>query len=106
MDGKVSLGAVIRNGKGEVMVASGVEIASSNDVEVESDCLSLIQKLHVGKWLRSENGLLIEDIKHICPDISSRISYVHRNCNQVAHYIAKWATNQLSSSIWVELRKL
>jgi hypothetical protein len=120
----LGLGLVIRNHKGDFIVAirQGIEkITNSelaemlafrravhfatqlsyNQVIVVSDCLSLINKLNAPSRDRSHTGIIIEDIK--CMSCTFSITFLFKHvsgkCNHVAHVLAK-SVGCLDESVW------
>ena len=70
-------------------------------VVVASDCLTLINKFRSRKVDRSHTEIIVEDIKQLMRVSSVVFSFIHvsRNCNEVAHALAKSA-DQLFVSEW------
>ena len=68
-------------------------------VIVASDSLNVVQKIKSANKDRSETGVLVEDIKHAARAIAFSFIHVSRNCNEVAHVLARSAV-QLSESVW------
>ena len=66
---------------------------------VASDSLNVVQKIKSANKDRSETGVLVEDIKHAARAIAFSFIHVSRNCNEVAHVLARSAV-QLSESVW------
>ncbi|KAK3164390.1 hypothetical protein QOZ80_1AG0017010 [Eleusine coracana subsp. coracana] len=73
-------------------------------VMMATDCLLLINKLRSRTVDRSHTGIIIEDIKQakrVSPVVFSFI-HVSRNCNEVAHILAKSA-DHLYESVWFDV---
>ena len=109
----LGFGAVIRNSTGEFLVAKssfsdsvhpselaeaiagrmGMELAFDMNccqVILESDCLSLIQKLSSNSEDRSNLGLVVADIISLANNFDSfSFHYVPRNANKVAHILSQ-----------------
>jgi hypothetical protein len=67
-------------------------------VMVVSDCLSLVQRWQSPELDRSIVGVVIQDIKQLQTRFSSfTISHVRRQCNVLAHILARSAELFLST---------
>jgi hypothetical protein len=120
----LGLGLVIRNHKGDFIVAirQGIEKITNpelaemlafrwavhfatqlsyNQVIVVSDCLTLINKLDAPCRDRSHTRIIIEDIKCMSSTFSITFLFKHvsEKCNEVAHVLAKSA-GCLDKSVW------
>jgi len=121
---RMGLGLVVRDHRGELLAAfrQGIDKITNPElvetiafrralffamqlpydkVVVASDCLTLINKLRSRKVDRSHTGIIVEDIKQLMRVSSVVFSFIHvsRNCNEVAHALAKSA-DQLCVSEW------
>jgi ribonuclease HI len=77
------------------------EIAGYQHVQLETDCLELVQLWKVKESQRSIVGPVLEEI-----DTLSRVfqefsfSYINRNCNKVAHVLAKQVSDSRRLERW------
>jgi len=126
-ENRMGLGLVVRNHNGDFLAAltqgidkiTNPEMAETiafrravrfamqlpyNQVLIATDCLSLVNKLLVSGVDRSHTGMFIEDIKQESRASSVVFSFIHvtRNCNQVAHLLAR-SVVQLDESVWFEV---
>ncbi|KAK3198816.1 hypothetical protein Dsin_022231 [Dipteronia sinensis] len=70
---------------------------------VESDALSVIKLVHVGRTPSFDIGIVIHDILSCVEgDLSRLFQFVHRKANMVAHNLAKMALSIKSDLLWVE----
>lgn len=126
-DGVVGLRAIVLKSKGEVMLAlangyegpenvkipealaicKGIKAALIDvglwSFTIESDCLSVINKLKKDVITDTEVGLILQDIKSLLPSVGEKNFHVNRECNRVAHVIAKWPGSQICSVFWLEV---
>lgn len=72
------------------------------DVQFEGDCKSLIDALQ-GKSKRSFHfQTIINNFWSLSSNFSScAVLFCCRDCNGVAHYLAKWATSSCCDKVWV-----
>ena len=122
----VGLGVVIRDKHGQVMVSlseriplpstvievealaarQGMELAvetSFRNIVLESDSQILITALREDSYSLASFGHLVKDIQFIASYLSS-INYTHvrRQCNGLAHSLARRAKNLSLSHAWME----
>ncbi|KAL5766515.1 hypothetical protein ACOSP7_017132 [Xanthoceras sorbifolium] len=126
LNNRIGLGVVIRDGHGEVVAAlakglnsllsvdcaeslailEGIRFAHSlgiSPVGVESDSASVVGLINKKAPPSSELGLIISDILSFEGFLSFRqFSFRPRQCNRVAHDLAKLGVNVLSPCVWVE----
>lgn len=84
----------------------GIQLAISLDiqqVQIETDCLSLVQKLKSGAQDCTEFGEIIADIQHLCSSFCYfHFLYVPRSDNKVAHSLAKFSFSISSADfLWM-----
>ncbi|KAL5811138.1 hypothetical protein ACOSQ4_027706 [Xanthoceras sorbifolium] len=110
-----ALGAVARNSSDDVIM-SGIDFISAIffglslavdrgllDLVIESDCAQVIKLLNDNTVVRSDIGLVLNDIREILRLSSPRFSFVHirRSGNLVAHSLAKLAFSKVDCCVWV-----
>lgn len=71
-------------------------------VEVECDSLGVVTALNSGDQVLSELGMFVNDIHLLSSNISVRVGHVPRECNELAHVIAKFAEALSSSRCWAD----
>ncbi|KAL5812922.1 hypothetical protein ACOSQ3_027872 [Xanthoceras sorbifolium] len=73
------------------------------DLVIESDCAQVIKLLNDNTVVRSDIGLVLNDIREILRLSSPRFSFVHirRSGNLVAHSLAKLAVSKVDCCVWV-----
>ncbi|KAI5337026.1 hypothetical protein L3X38_016295 [Prunus dulcis] len=111
------IGAVIRNEKGEVMVATALPLhtatspkhaeimapqfglnfawdAGFSSILVESDSQAVVNNLNTDEESFAPKGHLIDDIKRSLQQLENvTVSFIPSGCNQVVHILAKHALN-------------
>lgn len=125
--GRTGFGAVIRNDQGKLMCAAteavpglisiytaearailfGLEVCKKEcfrKVEVESDALNVIKSIEGGDWELSQEGPIFDEIQLI----ASQFEEIHwkkipRQCNTVAHALAKAAIPVVGPMFWKEV---
>ena len=116
-------GAVIRNEKGAVMAAKGLEVFCSEEVEllacrkaiefvvdasffelvIEGDNSSTMKAISALKDDQSMLGNIIGDIHHLIRNLQwVRIECTRRRGNRVAHVLAQFARNNSDDMYWME----
>ncbi|XP_074266093.1 uncharacterized protein LOC141588556 [Silene latifolia] len=71
-------------------------------VEVESDCLGVVQDLKNRVRGRSDLFLIYDEILVLCSSfIQVEFSFVKRNCNRVAHALAHVVSWSVGTRVWV-----
>lgn len=123
---RIGLGGVVRNHKGDVMMATCVMEDGGEDVDVaealsarhgiqvavdagfrqlilEVDCLKLFNYLREGRRESSPFGFIVQDI-FCAADFCSNISFAHvrRSGNKVAHNLAKLSLSHDACKVWLE----
>ena len=120
------LGVVIRDEHGQVMVSlseriplpstvievevlaarRGMELAvetSFRNIVLESDSQILIKALREDSYSLASFGHIVKDIQVIASYLSSSNFYhVRRQCNGLAHFLARRAKNLSQSNVWME----
>ncbi|KAM6593181.1 hypothetical protein CsatA_000884 [Cannabis sativa] len=80
-----------------VVEAMGIKEALSwikdkqwHDVQLETDCLVVVQAVHSSVLLRSPFGVVIQECKELLVSLKSvQIHFVKRSANKAAHYMAR-----------------
>ncbi|XVF58184.1 hypothetical protein PTKIN_Ptkin07bG0043300 [Pterospermum kingtungense] len=120
------IGIVIRNEAGEVMSAKAtkvqyvdnpflieactaieaLEFASEcgfRDIVLEGDALTIIKRLLNSEEDRSAIAHQVEEGRTLIPNfLKCKIQHCLRNCNEAAHYLAKFSLTLSSEIIWIE----
>ncbi|KAI5313850.1 hypothetical protein L3X38_043026 [Prunus dulcis] len=120
------IGTVVRNDKGEVMVAMAFSLASAtsskhaeimaflfgmkfardagfSSILIESDSQGVVNDVKDGEDSWASDGHLIDDIKRSLQHFEDVIlSFSPRGVNQVAHFLAKHALNCNTMVTWIE----
>ena len=120
------LGVVIRDEHGQVMVSlseciplpstvievevlaarRGMELAVETgfrNIVLESDSQILIKALREDSYSLASFGHLVQDIQVIASYLSSsNFNHVRRQCNGLAHSLARRAKNLSQSNVWME----
>ncbi|XP_056696445.1 uncharacterized protein [Spinacia oleracea] len=88
-------------------VAMGLQLAQEmgvRDVEMESDCLMVIQPLRGGSQGNNSFSLVIDDILDLCSSFDNdnvKWSFVKRSGNWVAHNLAHFQPWNFGQRVWV-----
>ncbi|XP_056688697.1 uncharacterized protein [Spinacia oleracea] len=125
-EGKVGLGMVVRDGYGDVMMAAGRTLdgltgvleeeaeamlfglkyaydAGLRRLEVEYDCLQLVELAKKNQELRSTAQMIVFDIiKLVSAFEYCSFAFNYRNCNTVAHSIAHYSLYLQEVRVWME----
>ena len=124
-EGPIGLGAVVKNNKGEIMIASakgeialdnvalaealaiqeGIMIAKSVGLwplKIEADTLTIVNLLRRKFCFDTEIGLIVQHIRILFPEIDKNISHISRLGNCTGHCLAKWASSSDCLLVWVE----
>ncbi|XP_074270587.1 uncharacterized protein LOC141594469 [Silene latifolia] len=126
----LGLGAICRNDEGKVLwgvtiqkeemrepsmldaeaILMGLHEAKNmeiSDVEIESDCLAVIEDFRKRKQGRSDLYLIYDDIYSFCSFFKSvEFSYVRRSSNKVAHELAHVRPWLPGRRFWVDVLPL
>ena len=111
-NGNIKLAAKeVVNLRNEAKVAEALALRSSLqlaqdtcffNLEAKSDCLTLIKALGQQKLENTYFGMIVVDCKHLSMLLNSySFSYVSRDDNKVAHYLAKYPLDE-GMSVWVD----
>jgi hypothetical protein len=92
----------------EAMVALWVVLydkeASFSEVVFEGDAAQMVAEIHLYPPYFSKNGQMIESIiKKLNGFTVAKFAHVNRECNTVAHALAKEAANRRMSKYWREV---
>ncbi|XP_021723977.1 uncharacterized protein LOC110691367 [Chenopodium quinoa] len=100
------LGAIARDSNGVVLCADVHQLARDRAIKrvvLESDSLLVVQALRGASAGRSTFHLLIEDITNVAASFDVvKWSFVRRNGNRVAHYLAHFQPWDLGQRMWVD----
>ncbi|XP_056686343.1 uncharacterized protein [Spinacia oleracea] len=125
-DNKTGLGMVVRDGVGDVLMSAGlctdvccsvlqVEAeavrfglkysldAGMRSLEVESDCLPVVQLLRMKKRERSPAQMIVDDILSMASNFDyCEFIFANRSCNKVSHAIANSSLSFSEVRVWME----
>ncbi|KAK3219971.1 hypothetical protein Dsin_013941 [Dipteronia sinensis] len=126
MTGKIGIGVIIRDSRGEVLASSAQTISASlsastaealavfsclifardsglSPVIIESDAQVVVNLINSGNIPLSDIGLIIHDINQVLRNFPScRVSFVSRLANMAAHSLAKYGLLIASDLFWLE----
>ncbi|KAL5744461.1 hypothetical protein ACOSQ2_027577 [Xanthoceras sorbifolium] len=84
-------------------VFEGFKLAVSSSLSsffVESDSLEIVKLCGGFSSTRCEVDSIVQDILFHFGCFADSLAFVSRNCNNVAHCLAKWALRSSSNSVW------
>ena len=122
---QIGVGGVIRDAHGEVLgaftkqvqgifeplmaelIAIRTGLMFARDIGImahviESDCIGAVQAIQTGST-SGEMGVIIQDIRHmLLVGIGGTCHFAPRQCNMVAHALAKQGMSAVDNLSWVE----
>ncbi|XP_021839114.2 uncharacterized protein [Spinacia oleracea] len=124
--GRVGIGIVTRDMQGKVVFASSktllqrwgpemgeaaaalvaIKVAKEQgwkDIVLEGDACTIIRALKGSQQRGSHVQLMVEDARSIMPSFDSiSFSFCFRECDEVAHRLAKQAVSNFSDEVWLD----
>ncbi|KAL2928556.1 hypothetical protein RDABS01_006569 [Bienertia sinuspersici] len=125
-EGKVGLGAILRDHMGETVVATCWMVAGDNRVELreglaarhglkialeagfehiilETDSVKLYTHVKKGNEENNTFGRIVQDIKALaCRCLTFKVLHVKRGANRAAHHLAKLSQKYAEMRVWLE----
>ena len=75
--------------------------AGWREIEVQSDCKAVIERIHANGREEAPIGTIMEDIKQLCGVFQyCTFLFINRDGNRCAHQMAQFATKLVSNVIW------
>ncbi|KMS97072.1 hypothetical protein BVRB_7g179330 [Beta vulgaris subsp. vulgaris] len=73
-----------------------------SNVVLESDAQVIINAINSRLQRRGDIQAMLEDVLNLVPSFETiKFSFCYRECNEIAHRLAKWATSNFCDEVWL-----